>query len=389
MSPGIRVARMAGIVVACSLTASPAAAARTPLRVGIEDDPVFVRLPSSYGGLGPSRSVPGTLGYERAHALGARILRIAVRWSIVQPARSEHREDWSYYDRAVDGASGAGFEVQMVLSGPAPAFATGNGRVGVYRPRAADFGRFVEAAVRRYHRQVATYSVWNEPNWWSSLKPNRDAAAIYRRLYEVGYAAIKRLDPSARVLIGELAPMGYPEAAIPPLRFLRELTCATTGRQPAARCRGLVADGFALHPYTLRWRPTFPGKGGDDVTTGSLQRIVGVLHRLAELGSLTTPSGAAPGLYLTEYGWHARYPPIDEVKRAAYATAGFGLASHQPQVQEIVWYQLAAPPRSRRHIWDTALLTARGQPRPVFTALQEWIAGNASATAARQADRSR
>jgi hypothetical protein len=267
--------------------------------------------------------------------------------------------------------------VQLVLAGPAPAFATANHRVGNYRPSVSAFARFVEAAARRYRGEVGTYSIWNEPNWWSSLKPNPLAPVLYRGLYRAGYAAVKRVDATAQVLIGELAPIGYPGAAIAPLRFLRELTCRVTGLRPSGKCPPLVADGFSLHPYTLRWPPSFPGKGGDDVTTGSLSRLVRMLDQLAQLHALFTPSGQAPPLYLTEYGWSPKY--LSEGGRAKMARTAFGIVARQSQVKEVVWYQLAAPPPRRPPLWNTALLTRRGQITPVFNALRAWIASAAAA----------
>ena len=51
-----------------------------------------------------------------------------------------------------------------------------------------------------------------------------------------------------------------------------------------------------------------------------------------------------------------------------------GLAGHQPQVREIVWYELAAPPAAHPPLWNTALLSHSGEPTPVFNALRTWIA---------------
>ena len=347
------------------------------LLVGVQDDPVFVRLPSAYGGLGARGTMPARVGYARLAQLGASVLRIAVNWSVVEPHRAARSEDWRHYDAAVAATRRAGLTVQLVLAGPAPAWATADHHLGVYRPSSAAFARFAEAAALRYRGQVSTFSLWNEPNWWSSLKPNPLAPVLYRELYLAGYAAVKRADPQARVLIGELAPIGYRGAAIAPLRFLRELACRTSSLRPWGRCVPLVADGFAIHPYTLRWPPSFPGKGNDDVTTGSLPRLVRVLAGLARVRALSTPSGEPPPLSLTEYGWSPRYAR-GERRRAALTTAALRLVARVAQVREIVWYELAAPPPRPSSLWNTALLTHRGATTPVFTALREWIASAAA-----------
>jgi hypothetical protein len=358
------------------LVAAPGSA-DAQLEVGVQDDPVFVRLPSAYGGAGSRGEISAQLGYKRVRQLGAKVLRIIVNWYAVEAGRRQP-EDWSRYDAAVAGARAAGLTVQLVLTGPAPAFATANHRVGTYRPNPYAYAHFVQEAALRYRGQVITYSIWNEPNWWSELKPNPLAPMLYRALYQAGYTAIRRVDPQAQVLIGELAPIGYRGSAIAPLRFLREMTCRTRSLQPWGHCLRLVADGFSLHPYTLRWPPSFPGKGSDDVTTGSLPRLVRVLGRLARLHALSTPSGQAPPLYLTEYGWSTKYIATER-RRAAIAKSAFSIVARTPQVREIVWYELAAPPPHRPPLWNTALLTHRGQPTPVFNALRAWIASGAAA----------
>jgi len=313
-------------------------------------------------------------GYALARLLGANVIRIAINWASVIHGPRAGEQDWSHYDTAVAQATGEGFSVQIELTGPAPAFATADHRRGVYRPSADWFARFAATAAERYRGEVNTYSIWNEPNWFDQLLPTREAPRIYRRLYQTAYAAIKHTDHGARVLIGELAPMGRPEAGTPPLRFLRALTCRTRRMTPVHHCRPLLADGFALHPYTLRWLPTFPGESTDDVTTGSLGRLVRMLNKLARVHALSTPTGRPLDIYLTEYGWHSNYAPISPAARAVYAREGFTLALDQPRVKEIVWYQLAPPPPSRRPIWNSALLGAHDRITPTFTSLQEWIA---------------
>jgi hypothetical protein len=235
------------------------------------------------------------------------------------------------------------------------------------------FGDFVAAAAARYRGRVSRYAVWNEPNWPSWLRPTRAAPSIYRRLYLAAYAAIEREDPAARVLIGELAPMGPPEAAIPPLRFLRALTCRDRKLHALRRCEPLVADGFAHHPYALRWGPEYPGPTRDDVTMGSLGRLTRVLRVLARRHALATPAGRTLPLYLTEFGYHANSLRILEPMRAQYSVRAFDIAQRTPGVRQIVWYQLGAPPPSPTRQWDTALLRRGGRPRQTFTVLVRWL----------------
>ena len=341
------VAALAGTLAVAALAAAgppPAAAARPALELGLQDDPVFVRHPSAYSGRGADGVISAGRALGLARRLGARTLRINLKWWHVAPAEPGGPYDWSAYDGAVNRAAARGLRVQFTLTGPAPAWATGDGAPGIFAPDPALFGHFAAAAARHFAGRVRRYSIWNEPNWPTSLGPRSRAAAVYRRLYEAGYAAVKGADPRARVLFGELAPMGRPEAAIPPLRFLRAVMCVSRSLRPVRRCAGLHADGFAHHPYTLRWPPEYPGADRDDVTTGSLGRLTHVLDVLARRRLLATPRGRPLDLFLTEYGWHARSRRVPAESRIGYLVRGLALARESRRVRQVVWYQLAAPP---------------------------------------------
>jgi len=363
-------ARWTLAVIAAAFAALPASApAAPPLEIGVQDEGAFVGLP----GIGPNpRHTHYAFGV--AHKLHARVEKLLVIWKwVARRGPGGETFDWSHYDGVVAAARAHGLEPQLTLTAPAPAWDTGDGRAGVYRPDPAAFRRFAEAAAAHYAGTVRRWTIWNEPNWPSWLAPTREAARIYRRLYRAGWTGIKAVDPHAEVLFGELAPMGRPEAAIPPLRFLRAATCRNRALEPTRRCGTLFTDGFAHHPYTLRWPPAFPGPGPDDVTMGSLPRLRHVLRVLARRHALETPRGRAPDLYLTEYGFHANSRRIREPFRSRYAVEGYRMAAAHPHVREIVWYQLVGPRRSTEPHWDTGLVDSNGHPRPTLRALARWI----------------
>jgi hypothetical protein len=320
--------------------------------------------------------MPRARAYRAAKALSTRVLRINVIWKYVAPEKRGGAWNWSYYDDAVTTALAHGVQPQITLTGPAPGWATGDGQPHVFRPKPGAFANFAAAAAERYAGRVKRYSIWNEPNWPSWLAPQRAAPSIYRRLYLASYAAIKRADPAAKVMIGELAPMGPPEAATPPLRFLRRLTCRDRRWRSVRHCPGrLLTDGFAHHPYALRWAPWYRGPTRDDVTMGSLGRLTRVLRLLARRHALATPAGRAPALYLTEFGYHANSRTIRERQRANFTIQAYDMAARNPHVRQIVWYQLGGPPPTGKRQWDTSLLHLDGRPRPTFTVLRRWIAG--------------
>jgi hypothetical protein len=360
------------VVMGAAWAAEPAAAA--PIELGVQDDPLVVRLPTAFGGFGAARLLHPARVDAALDELAVDTVRINVPWAQVAGPGPGEPLHLGLYETAVERVRARGRRVQLTLSGPAPRWATGNHRPGAYAPSARRYAQFAGEVAARFRGRVARYSIWNEPNWWNLLRPRRRAARIYRALFVRGAAAVRAADPGAKVLIGELAPLAQPRAATAPLAFLRKLTCsdARWRRRPQTRCARLVADGFAHHPYTLHWSPDFPGRGRDDVTTGSLRRLTRALDRLARRRALATPLGRSLPLYLTEWGYREGSRAVREPQRSAYVRRGLRLAGGLRRVRQVVWYQLAGPPRVTGATWDSGLLGPRGVPRPVFHAVRGW-----------------
>src|SRR5690349_9224208 len=169
----------AALVISLVTGAAPAAQA---VQFGVQDDPLVVRLPTAFGGFGAARLLPAKRVDNALDQLRADVVRINVPWANVAGASAGDGLDLRLYDDAVDRMLAGGRDVQMTLAGPAPPWATGNGEVGAWRPSARAYARFVGAVARHFEGRVARYSLWNEPNWWTLLRPRREAARIYRRL---------------------------------------------------------------------------------------------------------------------------------------------------------------------------------------------------------------
>src|SRR3954469_2303914 len=139
------------LLLACGalLAAAPVCHARTP-EVGVQDDGVFL---GHYGDRGKA--------FELASQLRVSRVRVMVQWSKVVRGK---RWDFSDFDRLLDATEAQRIKTQVVLTGPAPASATANHRVGPYKPNARRFAPFVAVAVRHFGDRVDRYSIWNEPN---------------------------------------------------------------------------------------------------------------------------------------------------------------------------------------------------------------------------------
>ena len=293
--------------------------------------------------------------------------RVAGRSAARRRAPANSPYNWASYDSAVSAARAHGLRVELSLSGPAPAWATGNGRIGPDRPDARLFGQFARAAAQHFRGLVTRYSIWNEPNYVSWLSPRSAAPGLYRHLYEAGWAGVKAADPGAQVLIGETAPFALRGRATAPLAFLRGVACGG--------CAPLHADGFAHHPYDFAGPPERRYPGADNVTIGTLPRLFGALDRLARARLLSTPAGRPLPVYLTEFGYFASGSrALPAATRAAYLRRAFDIAArNRPRVRQMLQYMLVAPPRgfvgSR---FDTSLASASGAPGPAYAALADW-----------------
>jgi uncharacterized membrane protein YgcG len=264
--------------------------------------------------------------------------------------------------------------VQLALVGPAPAWATGNKKIGPYKPKAKYFGDFARATAQHFGGLVDRYSIWNEPNYVGWIAPLGSAAKTYRAMYVEGYAAVKAANPNAQVLIAETSPYAIKKRATAPLAFLRSMTCANKSFTKAS-CGGLVADGYAHHPYDFDHAPSYKFPGGDNVTINTLGRLTDALDKLAAAGGLKTPGGGALDLYLTEYGYfRSGKRRVAESKRAKYLVQGFQIAQANPRVRAMLQYLLAQPAKKYR-FFDTSIVSTKGKPSASFKALQKWASG--------------
>jgi hypothetical protein len=363
---------LAAVALAAASCGSSGGSDSGKLDVALQDDAVFLKR--DY--------YDRDTALKQAQALGVTRLRVLVIWNRLMGGDANSKTkppavhyDWSPYDSLIDDAARHGIRLQLNLTGPAPAWATGNHKVGIVRPDAQPFGEFAAAAARHFKGRVDLYSIWNEPNYVGWLAPLHAEPALYRALYTAAYGAIKREDPAAKVLIGETAPYSEQHRALAPLEFLREVLCRNQIYAPVKQCPPLVADGYAHHPYEFANPPAAPYPGADNVTMGTLGRLTAALDRLATAKALRTPDGQPLDVYLTEFGYFATgpvAPPPD--KRAAYLKEAFDIAQRNARVKEMLQYILVSPPPGTR--FDTSLIAQDGKASLPFNALSAWVRDN-------------
>jgi len=263
-------------------------------------------------------------------ALGVDIVKLNLYWDQVAPdgrtkpagfdGANPASYSWGNYDNAVNAIVARGMQPYLSLGGRAPDWATRHrGRRGTYRPSAKEFALFAEAAGRRFPG-VRIWSIWNEPNLYSWLGPQRShgipqSPSIYRGLYLAGHRGLEASGHGGdTILLGELMPRGGTDRRkVPPLAFLREMACLNSHyhqyRGRAAKRRGcrrvgrIPTSGLAYHPYPLAGGPSV-NEARDDAAIGQLGRVRSTIDALARRGKLPR---RLP-IWITEFGYQTNPP---------------------------------------------------------------------------------
>jgi hypothetical protein len=257
--------------------------------------------------------------------LGADTLRIEVKWAEVAPRPGAKKKPkfnasdpgaypgFQPYDDLVLRAIGKGFRVMLTLAPDAPRWATAGGRGRNYKINAKEFAAFARALGRRYSGRygglpaIEYWSIWNEPNHVFFVSPRFAAPRVYRAMVARGVPALRATAPAnAKVLVGELAPVGTATKVIGPLRFVQQWLCLNKRfkRVRSGGCRSfkkIKTNGFAHHPYG----PTTPvPKRRDIINMLGIRRLGAALDRAARAGRL--PRGLP--IYSTEFGYQTNPP---------------------------------------------------------------------------------
>jgi hypothetical protein len=226
-----------------------------------------------------------SLALDDAVTTGARWVRFDLSWALVQPD-SGNTYVWEDYDRVVDAALARRLTLLPTLA-YTPSWARPSGcTTDKCAPRdPADFARFASAAARRYsQRGVTTWEIWNEPNstFWLPY-PN---AKAYFKLLQLTGSEIRKVDPTATLLLGGLAAVPSDSSHVSQIDFLYEL-CQLGANK--------IVNAVAYHPYTYPFLASYRAPWETawnriDQTPVSLRSV------LKQFGTPRLP------IWLTEYG---------------------------------------------------------------------------------------
>jgi hypothetical protein len=282
---------------------------------------------------------------------------------------------WDRLDRLVDSIQRREMTIQLTLTGPVPKWATKKKRGYVNDPSAKEFGKWAHAVATRYGDRVDLWSIWNEPNHPDFLGPQYrkgkpHTPRLYRKLYQAGESAIHGVDGGDRVLFGETAPIGN-QNVVSPLGFLRGAMCLNERYKKQPGCAKLRIDGYAHHAYTRKSGPTFVSEDSDEVSIGSLSRLVHALDAAARARAI------APNrpIYLTEFGIQSKPDPLAGVsfrRQAEYLAISERIAYANPRVTAFSQYLLfddkprKGPRLQRFSGFETGLRTSKGGKKAAY-----------------------
>ena len=176
------------LALTLALLAVPARAhAARGMELALQDDAVFV----------DQRWMERDTALDHAVDLGTKRIRVNVLWARAarQRRRSPHAARRRPALRLLHASTrcrppprARGIKLQLTLTGPAPAWATKDHRVGNNQPDPAKYGAFVRTVVAHFAGRVDRYAIWNEPNWNTWLAPAQEraracTAPLQRRLH--------------------------------------------------------------------------------------------------------------------------------------------------------------------------------------------------------------
>ena len=133
-------------------------------------------------------------------------VRIRAPWNEIEPERG--RQHWDVLQAAIDAAHAHDLRIVLLLDG-APAWAVkpedaANPLAPPHDVR--DFGRFAEAVAAGYGADVDIYQIWDEPNIQPHWGQGWVSPQGYFELLREAANSIRRADPTAQIMLAQLAP---------------------------------------------------------------------------------------------------------------------------------------------------------------------------------------
>jgi polysaccharide biosynthesis protein PslG len=294
-------------------------------------------------------------------AIGIESVRVDADWRWVQP-NGPRSFEWAMLDREVHSIRAAGMSVDLLIDG-CPRWAALAGAAGDPSPQPASSAQYAswaaDVAARYASQGVSDFEIWNEPNVVQFWQPTPDPAAYTADLV-AAYAAIKKVDPSAFVISGGLAPAATDGTNYSASSFLAAMYAH--GAKGSFDALGYHAYSFPAAPDTYE---TWSAWSQMTQTRPSIRSI------MAENGDYGKP------IWITEFGAPSSGPSsvgttaqntelaqaITYVKKTKWIGALYIYTWQDSMVFPVIdnWF---------------GLLTEGGSPKPAYYAVSSALADN-------------
>jgi polysaccharide biosynthesis protein PslG len=341
------------LVTGAAITAAalgPTSKAGPPVRTGFNNNAVAHRV-----------ATPNQAAATIAHA-GAKIDRVQMQWSSLEPRRGERH--FAIYDAIYQADIEHGVKPLFIIAS-APPWATDAPCAAAPDPCHAapapahfrDMARTAAAIARRYPR-AAGIEIWNEPNAPYFWAPTPDPYA-YAKLLKRCYEAIKRANPKMRVAGGATS-SGVPSQPAPGQIVAADFVAAL---QASRGFRHM--DALSLHAYAEQ------GDTSGESAVANVQAVREVLRR----------KNRKKPIWITETGVTTSGPDgVSEEAQMLTLLRIFELLPEISRVKMVLVHTLVEPPgdpasaekgfgvvRSGRLLSGEPQL----QPKPAYCALRE------------------
>ena len=258
------------------------------------------------------------------------------------------------YDSIVREEQRRGIKTLFVVTG-----------LGGARAEPAAYTAFVASLAARYKGQVEAYEIWNEadePHFW----PGAPDAAGYVNLLKASYTAIKRADPSAKVVFSPTTGNNYEFVA----------------QAYALGAKGYF-DAMAVHTDTacLVAGPTEYYREND-----KLARFVFLGYRTVREVMLAHADDKP--IWMTEFGWSSTQRRCDRGRWAGQKDAGvpepvqaqflreaYHCMKEDPYVEVAMWFNSRDLHGDGSELDSYGLRRADGSRRPAYDAFKDVVRG--------------
>lgn len=302
---------------------------------------------------------------DRAAQAGVQWERLIFPWSLIQKEGPNAWNPGYFTDQQIKDEAARGIQI-VGLAAYTPQWATStpkkvspdNVPAGLYLPfddPGNYWGQFMFKLAQRYKGQVDTWVLWNEPDMYSDqiLYTWDGTITDLYQLVKVGYQAVKKANPDARVALPGMTYWWDKEGGRP-LYLARFLEVAS--KDPTAAAHNNYFDIVVLHQYTNPLNTYAAIK-----VMQRAMAVYGINHPIW-VGESNVPPYDDPTAPITP----VLHATMDQ--QANYIIQAFALARAAGAERMSVYKMVDERPEGPGELYG--LVRNDGSPRPAFTAYQ-------------------